>query len=113
VQLPNAEHAIVSPFKVRDYLLSFEHPAGRSKAVFFSRLGFTRIRWTKLYSALLELARTGDATPLPSGPFGQKYLLRGIIEGPTGRIASVTSVWVVLAGETSPRLVTAYRGDSL
>ncbi len=47
------------------------------------------------------------------GLFGQKYLVRGIIEGPTGRIASVVSVWVILAGETFPRLVTAYRGDSV
>jgi hypothetical protein len=112
VQLPYAQHAIVSPFKVRDYLLSFQHPIGRAKATFFARLGFSREHWGELQRALWLLAQEGEAEALPSGPFGQKYRVRGIIEGPTGRVASVTSIWVVPRGETVPRFVTAYRGDS-
>lgn len=42
MNLPGAEEAIVDDAKVRDYLLSREHPVGRFKATFFSGLGYTR-----------------------------------------------------------------------
>ena len=35
MKLPRAEHAVVEDAKVRDYLLSREHPVGRFKAAFF------------------------------------------------------------------------------
>ena len=41
--LPGADRAIVDAAKVRDYLLSPEHPVGRFKAVFFGALGYTRV----------------------------------------------------------------------
>jgi hypothetical protein len=42
VKVPGAEHAIVDAAKVRDYLLSHEHPVGRFKAVFFEAFDYTR-----------------------------------------------------------------------
>ncbi|GJG85381.1 hypothetical protein tb265_05620 [Gemmatimonadetes bacterium T265] len=42
MKLPNAERAVVDPAKVRDYLLSPDHPVGESKARFFATLGLTR-----------------------------------------------------------------------
>ncbi len=112
MKLPGAERAIVDPAKVRDYLLSPEHPVGRSKARFFAALGFSREAWTELRQALLALARTGEAAPGPESPFGQKYVVRGIIRGPTGREAVIATAWIVLIGENRPRLVTAYAGDA-
>ena len=111
--LPGAAAAIVDPAKVRDYLLSPDHPIGHAKARFFTSLGFTHEHWPELRDALLRLAQTADAEPEPESPFGQKYILRGIIEGPgaTERRAVVETVWIVLTGETAPRLVTAYPGD--
>jgi hypothetical protein len=41
MKLPGADRAIVDAAKVRDYLLSPEHPVGRFKAVFFGALGYT------------------------------------------------------------------------
>ena len=108
--LPGAEQAIVDPAKVRDYLLSFEHPVGRAKAAFFATLGFTRDRWPELREALLQLARTEPATPGADTPFGQKYHVAGTIQGPSGRAAIVVTVWIVLTGEKRPRFVTAYPG---
>ena len=35
MKVPQAELAVVDPAKVRDYLLSPEHPVGRFKATFF------------------------------------------------------------------------------
>jgi len=101
---------VVDPAKVRDYLLSFEHPVGRTKARFFAALGFTRVAWPQLQRALLELARTGAAEHGAPSPFGQKYVVRGTIQGPAGRTGTVETAWIVLAGEDHPRLVTAYPG---
>lgn len=44
MRLPAAQLAIVEPAKIRDYLLSPEHPVGRYKASFFNALGGTRGR---------------------------------------------------------------------
>jgi hypothetical protein len=113
VELPGAATAIVDPAKVRDYLLSSDHPVGHAKARFFTALGFTQENWPQLRDALLRLAFEADAQPEPESPFGQKYVLRGIIQGPgpTAGRATVETVWIVLNGETVPRFVTAYPGD--
>jgi hypothetical protein len=34
--LPGSEHAVIDAAKLRDYLLSYEHPVGRFKAAFFA-----------------------------------------------------------------------------
>jgi hypothetical protein len=112
VTLPGAERAIVEPEKVRDYLLSPEHPVGRSKARFFTRLGFVRDRWPELQQALFDLAQTSRAELGEATEFGQKYIVRGTIQTPAGRTARVESAWIVLQGEDVPRLITAYPGNS-
>jgi hypothetical protein len=111
LRLPNAAQAVVDPAKVRDYLLSPEHPVGRAKARFFGALGFRRADWSALRDALLAHAR-GEAEPAGGGAHGQKYAVRGILQGPAGREAPVVSVWIVLTGEDVPRLVTAYPGEA-
>lgn len=109
--MPGAERAIVEPAKVRDYLLSTEHPVGRTKARFFAALGFTRSEWPLLEQALLDLAVRGNSERGQASPFGQKYAVRGDIQGPSGREAEVVSIWIVLVGEDVPRFVTAYPGQ--
>ena len=94
---------------MRDYLLSPEHPIGRAKARFFANLGFRRDRWQELQAALQLHAREGEAEPAGRTPFGQKYLVRGIVQGPAGRGAAVQTVWIVPSDEV-PRLITAYPG---
>jgi hypothetical protein len=41
MKLPAAESAIIDEAKVREYLLSTEHPVGRFKARFFIGLGYS------------------------------------------------------------------------
>jgi hypothetical protein len=103
---------VVDPTKVRDYLLSPEHPVGRHKARFFSALGFDRAAWPVLHGILLGVAREGDAIEGAATPYGRKYEVQGIIEGPAGRTAEIVTVWIILVGEDFPRLVTAYPGGS-
>ena len=94
---------------VEDYLLSREHRVGSAKARFFTQLGFDPQHWPALRDALLHFAREeaelGSATR-----FGQKYVVRGSIAGPSGRAEQIVVVWIILNGEDCPRFVTAYPG---
>lgn len=110
MKLPAADRAIVDEAKVRDYLLSPEHPVGRFKAAFFASAGYTRQDWERLQRVFLSIAASEDATPGQPSDFGQKYEVRGRIEGPTGRSFEVVTVWIVLRGESFPRFVTSYPG---
>lgn len=111
-RLPGAERAFVDPIKVRDYLLSPEHPVGCNKARFFAALGFTRAAWPALWRTLLSIAHEGEAVPGAETPFGRKYEIHATIIGPSGKPARVVTVWMIRDGEDFPRLVTAYPGDS-
>ena len=94
---------------VEDYLLSREHRVGSAKARFFTQLGFDPQHWPALRDALLHFAREeaelGSATR-----FGQKYVVRGSIAGPSGRAEQIVVVWIILNGEDCPRFVTANPG---
>ncbi len=50
--IPSADQAIIAPEKLRDYLLSPDHPRGQYKAYFFNRLGFSAAAWRRLERAL-------------------------------------------------------------
>lgn len=108
MRLPNADRAIIDPRKVRDYLLSLEHPVGRFKAFFFTRLGFASGRWQDLRDQLQSIALQGEAEVSERTDYGQKYIVRGTILGTAGREAKVLTAWIVLHGEEVSRFVTAY-----
>jgi hypothetical protein len=108
--LPNAEHAVVQPAKLRDYLLAQAHPVGRFKARFFCGLGYTSEGWQVLRDDLLRLALSAEAEPGQPGPYGQKFTVSGTLTGPNGGSATVVSVWLVSANEDAPRFITAYPG---
>ena len=113
MRLPRAEQAVIDPRKLRDYLLSSEHPVGRLKAAFFVQLGFSAAtNWVRLDLELRRLAMEGSAELGERTSFGQKYVVRGRITGPVGRTADVLSVWIILNNEKNPRLVTVYPGAS-
>jgi hypothetical protein len=108
MKVPNAELSVLDPAKVRDYLLSPEHPVGRFKATFFGSIGYSREDWQILVASLLQIVASEDAEPGGQSAFGDKYEVRGTLVGPTGRSANVVTVWIVLASESAPRFVTAF-----
>lgn len=110
VLLPNADEAEIDPEKLRDYLLSTEHPHGRFKARVFGALGFRADRWEELESALRTQYLTQEAERVAVATEGQKFRIRAILVGPDGESADVVSIWFVRPGETVPRFVTAYPG---
>ena len=110
MHLPNAVQAVVADSKVRDYLLSPSHPVGRFKSSFFTALGFTVANCEDLREVFLTLARSAEADPGQTSPYGQKYNVRGTITGPLGRQASVVTVWIIPEGREFAHFVTAFPG---
>ena len=107
-RLPRHREAVIPPAKLRDYLLSTSHPDGRSKALFFARLGYSPKRWRDLDGGLRRLIARNRARAHSLTPYGQKYLVRGTIRGPWGRSARIVTIWIVTSPGNPPRFVTAY-----
>ncbi len=113
MKLPAAERVLIEPAKVRDYLLSREHPVGRFKAVFFESLGYSAERWLQLEADLRRLASAAEAILGERTKYGQKYEVRGTLDGPSGRRAFVVTAWIIRWGEDVPRFVTAFPGERI
>jgi hypothetical protein len=108
MRLPAAERAFIDSSKIRDYLLSAEHPIGRFKAAVFRAAGYSREDWEQLHRDLLALAQTGDVSLGGTSRFGTKYLVRGRVGRVPNPSLHVISVWMVRTAEDFPRFVTAY-----
>ncbi len=110
MKLPNAERAVIDDRKLFEYVLSPNHPHGRTHAALFERLlGITRANADVLRRALQQAATSADAIEQPDEGFGTKYEIRFSLDGPRGSY-KVLSVWIIDRdiGEAIPRLVTAY-----
>lgn len=112
MKLPEAQRAVIAPAKIRDYLLSPSHPVGRFKSPFFTSLGYTTADWRRLEQDLLALAVSGDAEPGQQSPYGQKYEIRGILNGPSRKSARVLTVWIVRFESDVAEFVTAFPGET-
>ena len=110
MKLPGIERAVVGAPKVRDYLLSDSHPVGRFKAAFFKALGYSAAGWESLAADLRRHATDNEAVATEANEYGQKYEVRGMLEGPVGKATVLVAVWIVLRGEDFPRFVTAFPG---
>ncbi len=100
-----ARDAVIPLDKLREYLLSAVHPDGRGKAEYLGRLGYSQEASEQLESDLREQILTLEARPGRPSPYGQKYEILGPLTGRNGTTAWVLTIWIVLTGETAPRLV--------
>jgi hypothetical protein len=105
--LPNPDRAVVDAAKVRDYLLSPEHPVGRFKAVVLQAAGYRRDDWQQLQRDLLATAHLEPAA-VAETVYGRKFEIPAILGTSAGRPLSVTVVWLVRRHEDFGRLVTVY-----
>src|SRR4051812_37318294 len=102
MRLPNADRAVVDPAKVRDYLLAAAHPVGRFKAGFFVSLGYVAEQWERLRDDILILGYAGAVLTETATPYGRKFEVDGILTAPSGRSATVRTVWLMRTGEDFP-----------
>lgn len=94
--------------KLVHYCLDPSHPRGRHKArLFASTLGITQKSAEILRDALLRAALEEEALPAREDDYGQRYVVDFEMKSATGA-ARVRSIWIVLAGESFPRLITCY-----
>jgi hypothetical protein len=105
--------ASVTEGKVREYLLSPAHPAGRHKARFFRRFGFSEEAWQDLAEAILRHGQENAPQTVEETRFGRKYVVEAPLAAPDGRRPVVRTVWFVPTGRSEAHLVTAYppRGE--
>jgi hypothetical protein len=107
-RLPNAGLVIIDERKITRYLLAADHPVGAPKALFSRQFGYRLVTWTEFRDALCAHVLSGELVSTREFEFGMKYIVQGPIITPSGQRPIIRSVWVVGAGETKPRLVTAY-----
>lgn len=105
MRIPFAEQAFIPIEKLTDYLLNVDHPDGGPKARVLAHAGFCVEAPEEFEQALREQHLTREARQGKPSPFGTKYEITGRLTGPSGEVF-VTSVWIVLHGETTPRLIT-------
>jgi hypothetical protein len=106
--VPNADQAVVDAAKIERYLLSPTHPIGRAKADFFKRFGFRRDTPEELIDAVLAHVREHAIADTEASDHGIKYRVDGPLAAPSALNPRVSTVWIVLNGETYPRFVTAF-----
>lgn len=105
--LPERLRTTIPGHKLRDYLLSTDHPVGRSKAAFFHSLGFRVDRPEALEAALHEHARDGMLVSVEGTPFGERFVVEGPMRATDARQTLIRSVWFRAEGD-EVLLVTAY-----
>ena len=76
MKLPGLENAVVPQAKITNYLLSFTHPDGCSKARFFTQFGFSAQAWEVMAQALLRHAADHEVAKTEDSPFGMRYVYR-------------------------------------
>ena len=111
IRLPRAEDALVDETKVRDYLMSADHPVGRFKARVFASVGYHRDDWPRLRDDLKALAERIDVVLVRAARFGYRYAGPGHLAGPNGSLLPIVSVWLIPSPGEPPRLITAYPGS--
>lgn len=107
--MPGAAGATVAVEKVRDYLLSRDHPDNDGKAGFFELFGFARERWSELQASLIAHPATNDVVRVVPAGDGIRYRVQCNLVGPNGRNPCITTIWAVENGQP-PRLITAFPG---
>jgi hypothetical protein len=106
--LPHSHEAILDIRKIEDYCLSPSHPRGRHKArVFGEALDLQQSDATWLRDALLEAARSNEASEVAVDAWGTHWRLDAIIRR-HGKSAVVRTIWIVRTGENVPTFVTCW-----
>lgn len=106
--IPDADAAFIPPKKLSDYLLDPTHPVGGSKARWFISLGYHPDSPDRLATDLLELVRRSSDHVDEQTSHGVKYIVRGQLATPSGRLANVVTVWITDTNVAKPQLITAY-----
>ena len=108
MKLPKFENVWIPKEKIEGYLLSIMHRDGKSKAAFFTSMGFSAEKWTVLASALRQYVADNEVFKVEKSPFGTRYVVEGPMMTPNKKEPLLRSVWFVEEEGEVPRFVTSY-----
>lgn len=100
---------VIDPLKISAYLLNIHHRQGRSKAQFFCAWGFDPARPDEFALAALAHPEPSRLTRITPTGYGHHFVFEGPMTSPKGPTPTVRSVWEVVPGGTTGKLVTAHR----
>jgi len=108
-KLPNCSQAVISKDKIESYLLNFDHREGKSKAMFFSKFGYSLANSPEFCAALRELACESIVVQVEERlPFGTRITTEGPLRTPDARNPRIRMGWFFDRDnpENLPRLIT-------
>ncbi len=109
--LPFAEKAYIDDQKLVGYCLSETHTTGKHKArVFKSALGLMNADYLLLKETILTVVLLNEARFTGSNQQGDMYLMDFSMSH-QGKKATIRTAWIILFGESFPRLVSCYVND--
>ena len=107
MRLPNADEAIIAERKLGAYLLDLS-AKDASKARLFAALGYTQDNWQQFEADIRSQHLTRDAVEVAPNEFGRRWRIEAELRGPLGS-AMIRTTWIILFGEDTPHLTSAYR----
>ena len=78
------------------------------KSKFLSSAGYTLANWEVLEHDLHQLIQTSEVSDIKTTPYGIKYEIRGILNGPNGRTLHIVTIWIKLETTEDIRFVTLF-----
>lgn len=102
--------AIIAPEKLSGYLL--RRREDHDKSGFLAAAGYTAAHAVQLNADLRVQLLPLLAEPAGSTPYGDKFVIRGILRGPNGRALRVLSVWMREKATGQTKFITLYPDPS-
>lgn len=108
MKVPNYHNAYIPAEKVEEYLLSKTHPIGKTKALFLEQVGYTLQNRNLFIKDLHTIVEENSAVRKIETKFGKKYIVKGTIGERFGKSVVIVTIWIIEAGTSFPRFITAY-----
>ena len=100
------ENMIILQDKLLRYLLIPREESDKSQ--FLAAAGYTLANWEVLERDLYQLAKTHEISATETSPYGIKYEVRGLLQGPNGSTLHVVTIWITLEATGETRFVTLF-----
>lgn len=108
MKLDSNQNIIIPKEKLCDYLLSENHPIGKSKSIFFKNHGFTRNNYKLLEKCLLNIFRNNEIYKTIESEYGDKFIIDGLLETQLKSNIKLRTIWIIEKNNSDIRFITAY-----
>lgn len=107
-KLPNYKNAIIPDEKINGYALNKNHPSGKNKAIAFEQyLGYNNSNSNLLIEEIRKLTSENPAVLRFSDEYGDRYEIKALMDGVSGKTANVKIAYIVQKDGTA-RLTSVY-----